>query len=250
LLNNAAKYMAPGGQIWLSAASEGDIAVISVRDTGFGIAPEMLPKIFQMFTQEVRDDKHAQGGLGVGLALAQRLIEMHGGRIEAKSPGHNRGSEFVIRLPLIARQSSATDAVPTAQPKPASQGTSILIVDDNKDAAYSLGLLLRMLGHDVRTANDGPAALKVLESYGPNLVLLDLGMPGMNGCEVARRAREMPNCKGTLFVALTGWGQEEDRQRTREAGFDHHLLKPVNVGALELLLTQAQDRQRDPSTLV
>ncbi len=243
LLNNAAKYMEPGGQIWLTVGSEGAEAVISVRDTGIGIATDMLPQIFQMFTQVDRDGKHTQGGLGVGLALAKKLVEMHGGRIEGRSNGKGQGSEFVIRLPLAPQQLPAMDAAALVHDQNQPCCSRILIVDDNKDAAHSLGLLLRMLGNEVQTANDGPTALEVLESYRPTVVLMDLGMPGMDGYEVARRARELPQCKDVLFIALTGWGQEEDRQRTREAGFDHHLLKPVNVGALEVLLTEAQGRQ-------
>jgi len=244
LLNNAAKYMEPGGQIWLTAGREQADAIISVRDTGLGIPADMLPHIFQMFNQADRDRKLAQGGLGVGLALAKRLVEMHGGRIEARSPGKGLGSEFVIRLPLAQQQLPAVNvASPAAGHEPKVKGNRILIVDDNKDAAHSLGLLLRMLGHEVETANDGPTALQVLASYRPAVVLMDLGMPGMTGYEVARQARELPHCKDILFIALTGWGQEEDRRRTREAGFDHHLLKPVNLGALEVLLMEAQGRK-------
>jgi signal transduction histidine kinase/ActR/RegA family two-component response regulator len=243
LLNNAAKYMEPGGQIWLTATSQGDEAVISVRDTGIGIAPDMLPQVFQMFTQVDRDHKHTQGGLGVGLALAKQLVEMHGGWIEGRSKGKGQGSEFVVRLPLAEQQLPATDDSSPSIDQNQTRSSTILIVDDNKDAAHSLGLLLRMLGHDVQTANDGLSALEVLESYHPTVMLLDLGMPGMDGYEVVRRARELPQCKHTIFVALTGWGQEEDRQRTRDAGFDHHLLKPVNLGALKVLLTEAQGRK-------
>jgi CheY-like chemotaxis protein len=243
LLNNAAKYMEPGGQIWLTAASEGKEAVISVRDTGIGIAPDMLPRVFQMFTQVDRDGKHTQGGLGVGLALARQLVEMHGGRIEGRSKGKGQGSEFVVRLPLAEQQLPAVDDASPERDPNQTRSSCVLIVDDNKDAAHSLGLLLRMLGHDVQTANDGPSALQVLESYCPAVILLDLGMPGMDGYEVARRARELPQCKDSIFVALTGWGQEEDRKRSREAGFDHHLLKPVNLGALKVLLKEAQGRK-------
>jgi PAS domain S-box-containing protein len=242
LLNNAAKYMEPGGQIWLTVGSAAGQAVISVRDTGIGIAPEMLPHVFQMFEQGSRDSKHAQGGLGVGLALAKRLVEMHGGKIEGRSPGKGLGSEFIVRLPLAEKQLPATD-VPAPDSKQQNPGSRILIVDDNHDAATSLGMLLKMLGNEVKTANDGASALQILESYCPTVVLLDLGMPGMSGYEVAQRAHQLPTCQGTVFIALTGWGQEEDRRRTRAAGFDHHLLKPVNIGALKVLLSEAQGRQ-------
>jgi PAS domain S-box-containing protein len=244
LLNNAAKYMEPGGQIWLTVGSDAADVVISIRDTGIGIAADTLPYLFEMFTQAKENGKRAQGGLGIGLALARRLVEMHGGQIEARSDGPGLGSEFVIRLPLAKRQLSAmAGASPlTDQGCHAAPGR-ILIVDDNRDAASSLGLLLRMLGNEVQTANDGISALEVLQSYRPTVVLLDLGMPGMDGYEVARRARVLPHCRHTIFIALTGWGQEEDRRRTREAGFDHHLVKPVNVGTLELLLTEVQGRK-------
>ena len=243
LLNNAAKYMEPGGQIWLTVGSEGADVVVSVRDTGIGIEDDMLPFLFEMFTQAKENGKRAQGGLGIGLALARRLVEMHGGQIEARSDGSGLGSEFVIRLPLAKKQLSAVGASPLTDPGCHSPTGRILIVDDNRDAASSLGLLLRMLGNDVQTANDGISALEVLQSYRPTVVLLDLGMPGMDGYEVARRARELPHCRDTIFIALTGWGQEEDRRRTREAGFDHHLVKPVNIGTLELLLTEVQGRK-------
>jgi CheY-like chemotaxis protein len=210
----------------------------------------MLPRVFEMFTQAEKDRGHAQGGLGIGLALAKRLIEMHGGRISARSKGRHQGSEFVIHLPL------ATHQLPTASENLPSQRdmqpscSRILIVDDNRDAASSLAMLLRMLGNDVQTANDGPTGLEMLESFRPAVVLTDLGMPGMSGFELARQARELPHGKDTVFIALTGWGQEEDRQRTQQAGFDHHLLKPVNLGALKVLLTEAQGRNGAPSPLV
>jgi PAS domain S-box-containing protein len=243
LLNNAAKYMEPGGQIWLTVTSAGGQVEISIRDTGIGIAPDALLRLFEMFAQGDRDGNRTKGGLGVGLALAKRLVEMHGGQIEGRSPGLGQGSEFIVRLPLAKQQLSPNDDEPLArEAASARQASRILIVDDNRDAATSLGMLLRMLGNDVQTANDGPAALELVASYEPTVVLLDIGMPGMNGYEVARRARELPVCKDTVFIALTGWGQEEDRRRTREAGFDHHLLKPVNLGALKVLLTEVQGR--------
>ena len=245
LLNNAAKYMEPGGQIWLNVTSADGQAVISVRDTGIGIAPDVLPRVFQMFDQGDRDGKLAQGGLGVGLALAKRLVEMHGGQVEGKSAGRGQGSEFTIRLPLAKKQLPAAPAPPAAADQ-ATRATRILIVDDNQDGATSLGMLLKMLGNEVRTVNDGPAALALLETYSPTVVLLDLGMPGMNGYEVARHARALPTCKDTVIIALTGWGQEEDRRRTREAGFDHHLLKPVNIGTLKILLTEVRGRSSVP----
>jgi PAS domain S-box-containing protein len=241
LLNNAAKYTEPGGSIWLCASRQhGDVS-ISVRDTGVGISPALLPQIFQMFAQADKDHKRAQGGLGIGLALAKRLIEMHGGRLEVHSDGRGRGSEFVIRLPLVEpRTPIAERATPVdfnGQPAPSSR---VLVVDDNVDAAASLAMLLTALGHEVRAANDGASALEAIRSFNPSVVLLDLGMPGMSGYEVARRARTMLTGKPTVLIALTGWGQEDDRRRTREAGFDHHLVKPVEIKTLKALLSEVE----------
>jgi len=248
LLNNAAKYTEPGGQIWLTVARDGREVVVSVRDTGIGISAAILPQVFQMFIQADRDHKRSQGGLGIGLALAKRLIELHGGRIEAKSAGEGLGSEFMIRLPLAPKQLPVSDGAASArQDERRSPGSRILIVDDNQDAAASLGVLLSMRGHDVQTMHDGVSALEAMDSFHPSVVLLDLGMPGMSGYEVARRARELPQCQNTVIIALTGWGQEEDRRRTREAGFNDHLVKPVDVDALELLLAEVQGRKVDHS---
>jgi CheY-like chemotaxis protein len=244
ILNNAAKFTRPGDQIWLTVTCEAGQAVISIRDTGIGIEPEVLPRIFQMFSQ-ADGLKHTHGGLGIGLALAKQLVEMHGGQIEGRSQGRGFGSEFVIRLPLAERQLPVAAAVsPTPERLPRS-ARRVLIVDDNHDAANSLGTLLKMLGNEIQTANDGLTALELLQWFRPNVVLLDLGMPGMTGYDVARRARELSHCKDTVFVALTGWGQEEDRRKTREAGFNHHLLKPVNLGALEVLLSEAPERREN-----
>ena len=250
LLNNAAKYMEPDGQIWLTAAREGSEAMISVRDAGIGIEARMLPRVFEMFTQVDDEGQRKQGGLGIGLALAKRLVEMHCGRIQARSAGKLQGSEFIVHLPLAVPQLSAVrDAAPLrghgSQP-----GTRILIVDDNQDAASSLGMLLQMLGNDVQTVNDGLTALDALVSFRPAVVLMDLGMPVMSGYEVAQQARMLPHCKDTMFIALTGWGQEEDRRKTRDAGFDYHLLKPVNVGDLRVLLTEAQMRKDAQSSAI
>jgi PAS domain S-box-containing protein len=248
LLNNAAKYTEPGGQIWLTVSRDGHEVVVLVRDTGIGISSAILPQVFQMFIQADRDHKRSQGGLGIGLALAKRLIEMHGGRIEAKSAGEGLGSEFMIRLPLAQKQLPVLDGAASArQDERRSPCSRILIVDDNQDAASSLGVLLSMLGNDVQTAHDGVSALEAMDSFHPSVVLLDLGMPGMSGYEVARRARELPQCQNTILIALTGCGQEEDRRRTREAGIDHHLVKPVDVNALELLLAEVQGRKVDHS---
>ncbi len=248
LLNNAAKYTEPGGQIWLTVTRDGGEAVVSVRDTGIGISPALLPQIFQMFIQADRDHKRSQGGLGIGLALAKHLIELHGGRIEANSAGEGLGSEFMIRLPLAQEQLPVPDAAVSA-PLNVRRPPSgrILVVDDNRDAASSLGQLLTMLGNDVLTVYDGESALEAMNSFKPAIVLLDLGMPEMSGYEVAKRARKLLHCQDIVIIALTGWGQEEDRQRTRKAGFNHHLVKPIDLDALTVLLAEVQRGMADHS---
>jgi signal transduction histidine kinase/ActR/RegA family two-component response regulator len=234
LLNNAAKYMDEGGQIWLQARREADMVVVSVRDTGIGIPAEMLPNIFQMFTQVDHSTRRAQGGLGIGLTLVQSLVEMHGGRVDARSPGVGKGSEFIVRLPLH-RDATATARNSRDDRPPAMPGRRVLVVDDNRDAAHSLGMLLKLLGVEVRVVNDGPAALQILPAFRPDVVLLDIGMPGMDGYEVARQIRQQSEWRHLTLIALTGWGQEEDRHRTSQAGFDHHLLKPADMTALKSL---------------
>ena len=234
LLNNAAKYTEAGGEIRIVTRREGSGAIISVRDNGAGISPDALPRLFEMFSRGDRGTGRDQGGLGIGLALARRLVEMHGGSISATSDGIGRGSEFIVRLPLAANQSGEDDL--SIAGAPAIPRKRILVVDDNRDSAESLGMLLEFLGADVKVALDGPGALEAYERYDPAVVLLDIGMPGMDGYEVARRIRtDFPN-RDTAIVALTGWGQEEDRRRARAAGFDHHLIKPADVGALQALL--------------
>jgi two-component system, sensor histidine kinase len=235
LLNNAAKYMSEGGQIWLQARRQGEHVVISVKDTGIGIPAEMLPQIFNMFTQIDRSARQAQGGLGIGLTLVRTLVEMHGGTVKAESPGIGQGSEFVIALPLSKKEMVA--AAKSEARLPVLPKGRVLVVDDNQDAAASLGMLLKLLGADVRVVNDGLSALEILPSYRPTVVLLDIGMPGMDGYEVARRIRQQPECRDVMLIALTGWGQEEDRRRTSQAGFDHHLLKPADIAALKALFT-------------
>jgi signal transduction histidine kinase len=241
LLNNAAKYTEAGGQIWLTARREGDEAAVFVRDNGLGIPAEMLPRVFDMFTQVDRTLRRSQGGLGIGLALARTLVEMHGGRVEVRSDGPGRGSEFTIRLPLASRDplppEEATPA-PREPREPASAITPrrVLVVDDNHDAADSLGILLKFLGADVHIVYDGQSALEAIRSYRPAVVLLDIGMPGVDGHEVARQVRQEKTFKDVSLVALTGWGQEEDRRRSKAAGFDHHLVKPVAPDVLLALL--------------
>jgi signal transduction histidine kinase len=240
LLNNAAKYTDHGGHIWLSARQEGGELILRMRDTGVGIAPEMLTRIFEPFVQSDRVLHHSQGGLGIGLTLVRSLVQMHGGTITAHSEGPGKGSEFVVCLPAVALQQPSTGVKGAAsegsEPVGAAPQRRILIVDDNVDAAESLALLLRMEGHEVRVAHDGPAALAAVDADPPDIVFLDIGMPVMNGYEVAQRLRQRPGLENLLLVAMTGWGQEEDRRRSREAGFDHHLVKPAEPKTLEHLL--------------
>jgi PAS domain S-box-containing protein len=248
LLNNAAKYTPEGGRISLAAFEEDGEVVIAVRDTGVGIPTEMLPRVFELFTQVDRTRKHSQGGLGIGLALVKSLVEMHHGRVEARSEGTGEGSEFVVRLPLLAASSGALgSAAPTAGPRDERPpGRRVLIVDDNRDAAESLALLLQFSGYDVQTANDGLSAVRAMDDYRPAVVLLDIGMPGMDGYEVARRVRTRPDFSDVVLVALTGWGQDADRRRSTEAGFDRHLVKPVDPEVLRGLLASLGQPEIEP----
>jgi PAS domain S-box-containing protein len=234
LLNNAAKYTDKGGIIALTARREGEHAVISVRDNGRGIAAEMLPRIFDLFTQALPRHVHAQGGLGIGLTLVRSLVELHGGTVQARSEGHRRGSEFVVRLPLEATDRGAAAASPAAGALGSAR--RVLVVDDNRDAADSLGVVLALHGIESRTAHDGRSALEALEDFRPSVILLDLAMPGMDGYEVAQRVRQHPRGRHVVIVALTGWGQERDRLRSQGVGIDHHLVKPVDIEALRQLL--------------
>lgn len=238
LLDNAAKFTEPGGRIWLSVepdSAEGtDRVAIRVRDSGIGIAPDMLPHIFEMFTQADRSIDRLRGGLGVGLSLARSIVEMHGGTLHADSPGLGHGSEFVVRLPRASRvPAPAANAPP---PSAASRAHRILVVDDNADSATMLQTLLELQGHQVRVVLDGSEALAAAAAFRPEIALLDIGLPGMDGYELARRIRQDPQLQKIVLVAQTGYGQPTDRERTREAGFSHHLLKPLDVGMLLALL--------------
>jgi PAS domain S-box-containing protein len=242
LLNNAAKYTPEGGHIRLSSGRDGDRCRISVRDDGEGITPETLPTIFDLFTQANRSLDRSQGGLGVGLTLVRRLVEMHGGTVEAHSDGPGEGSEFVVRLPLL-REGAATPVVDRPAGGPAGgsgRSRRILIVDDSPDTRASLARLMKRLGHEVEVAPDGIAAVQAAIRYTPDLVLLDIGLPGMDGYEVARRLKLEPSLHGICLVALTGYGSESDRQRSTEVGFDDHLVKPVEFDALLRALERAQ----------
>ncbi len=233
LLTNAAKYTEPGGRIWLTAERVGSNAIVKVKDTGIGIPSEALPTLFEMFTQVDRSLEWSQGGLGIGLTLVKRLTEMHGGSVEAHSDGPSKGSEFTVRLPVL-----------TEKPKPLKSevekaavmsGRRILVVDDLKDSAQSLALLLKLMGNEVRTAYDGEEAVRAAEEYRPEVILLDIGLPKLNGYEAARRIRERLG-RNVRMIALSGWGGEEDRRRATEAGFNAHMTKPVELDVLQTLL--------------
>jgi len=239
LLNNAAKYTPRGGRIWLTAAREENNAVIKVRDTGMGISAEMLPRIFEMFTQAERAANGSPGGLGIGLTLVKRLVEMHGGTITAHSDGGGNGSEFVVRVPTIASEPARpevrvkdTKKVATEAPRP----IRILVVDDNHDSADSMGLLLKLLGNDVRIVHDGLAAVEAAREFEPRVVLLDIGLPTIDGYEAAQKIRQERWGSQAILIAVTGWGRDVDRQRSEQAGFDHHLVKPVDPDELSRLL--------------
>ncbi|HZZ93935.1 MAG TPA: ATP-binding protein [Usitatibacter sp.] len=234
LLNNAAKYTRPGGHIWLTAERCDGHVKLRVRDNGMGIPPPMLRKIFDMFTQVGGTSDHQQGGLGIGLTLVKRLVEMHGGQVEARSDGINRGSEFIVTLPTITGEEAAPGPTP-AVPESAVEPRRILVVDDNRDAAESLSMLLHARGHDVRVAYDGLEAVGAAIAFQPDVVLLDIGLPKLYGYDAARRIRDARG-DGVLLIAVTGWGQEEDRRRAKAAGFDHHLTKPVDPEAISRLI--------------
>jgi CheY-like chemotaxis protein len=252
-LNNAAKYTEEGGRIALTVQPAGDQVVLRVRDTGIGIAAEALPNVFELFSQVVSSASSADGGLGIGLTLARSLVEMHGGSVEATSNGLGQGSEFVVRLPRLPGQPPRAPAVPDPRQQAApTPGRLILVVDDNGPAADMLAMLLRLQDYEVRTAYDGPAALDAVRAQPPDVVLCDIGMPGMDGLEVARCLRQNFGLKQALLVAVTGYGQEEDRRRSREAGFNGHLVKPVDMDVLNCLLARppGADGMRKPALLV
>jgi len=242
LLNNACKYTEPGGKIRLTAERQGGEAVVSVRDTGTGIPPDKLDSIFDMFAQVDRPLERSRGGLGIGLTLVKQLVHMHGGSIEARSPGEGKGSEFIVRLPTIVHEAGAAAERPAALREPA-RACRVLIVDDNVDAAASLVMLLEIAGNEAWMVHDGAEALNAVAARRPELVLLDIGLPVLSGYEVCRRLREQSWGRDMQVIALTGWGQEEDRRKSLEAGFDGHLVKPVDYPALMALL--ASVRRRD-----
>lgn len=236
LLNNAAKYTNHGGHITVETRRVNGDACVSIKDDGIGIAPALLPQVFDMFMQVDRSTRRSQGGLGIGLTLVRSLVGMHGGTVEARSEGPGLGSEFVVKLPLMADAQVSPATSRRVEPLPARR---ILIVDDSRDGGESLAMLLRVLGADVGLAHSGRMALECVETFRPDVVLLDIGMPGMDGYEVARRIRANPENRNISLIALTGWGQEEDRRRSVAAGFDHHLVKPADIEQLRQLLTVA-----------
>jgi len=234
LLNNSAKYTSPGGKIEVKTERHGKEAVVTVKDNGAGIPPDRLDSIFEMFNQVQGSLERSQGGLGIGLTLVRRLVQMHGGSVQAESAGEGKGAEFVVRLPIH-------EPLPAASPEPAparepSAARRILVVDDNHDAAESLAMLLNITGNKTSTAHDGADAFEAAARQRPDVVLLDIGLPTLNGYEVCRRIRDEPWGKEMVLIALTGWGQDEDRRKSHEAGFDGHLVKPVNYPALMALL--------------
>lgn len=235
LLNNAAKYTERGGKISVTAGRQDGQAIVTISDTGVGIPPEILPHLFSLFAQADRSLDRAQGGLGIGLTIVQRIVEMHGGTVEASTEGLGKGSTFTIQLPLLSRPQAT---YPTASAEPLSQAKKmrVLIVDDNPDAAKMLSRVLGVLGHDVEIVLCGIGALEAATTYKPDVILMDIGLPGLDGYKVAQRLREQAETKNVRLVALTGYGQPEDRQRSKEAGFDHHLVKPVAIQDIQAVL--------------
>ncbi|MEP7058813.1 MAG: PAS domain-containing protein [Caldimonas sp.] len=243
LLNNAAKYTPQGGRIEVGAERDDGFAVIGVQDSGLGIPPEMLPRVFDMFAQVDRSLERAQGGLGIGLALVKTLVELHGGSVQVQSAGRGQGSSFKVRLPLAAAAAPWPDpAAPLPLQTRVATDLQVLIVDDNVDSAESLASVLEALGYRTRTAHDGVVATRAAEAFRPAVALLDIGLPGLSGHDVARHIRAQPWGAEMLLVALSGWGQLDDRRRSKEAGFDHHFVKPVDIDALSDLLQQARKR--------
>jgi two-component system, chemotaxis family, CheB/CheR fusion protein len=243
LLGNAAKYTEPGGRIEVGLTEENGEACLRVRDNGIGIASERLEDIFDLFTQVDNSLARSQGGLGIGLTLARRLVEMHGGRIEARSAGLGRGSEFIVRLPVVPASAAAIAVRHEVRPR-AMRPHRILIVDDNADVAESMAMLARDWGHEVVVAGDGPSALKVAQRFQPQRALVDIGLPGMDGYEVARRLRAAPEHSNLFLVAMTGYGRPEDREKAYAAGFDMHLVKPGDLDELQDVLANGDARSR------
>jgi len=252
LLNNACKYTADGGIVSASAVRETGDVVIRVKDNGIGIKADMLPRVFEMFTQAHSSRDQSAGGLGIGLSLVKALIELHGGTVSAHSDGENRGSEFTVRLTaLVELQKPPHPTTPVGINSTATgKGRRILVVDDNKDAAKSLAMLLKFQGYQTQTANDGEAAVSSAQAFQPDIILLDIGLPKLNGYDACRAIRAQSADKQPLIVALTGWGQEEDRRKSREAGFDAHLVKPVDYESLVKVLDELRSQSSEATSFV
>ncbi|MGH8269982.1 MAG: hybrid sensor histidine kinase/response regulator, partial [Steroidobacteraceae bacterium] len=244
LLHNATKYTPEGGHITVAAWLAGDEVIVSVKDDGIGIAPEALPTLFEPFVQSDRTGARASGGLGIGLSFARDLVRLHGGQIEARSAGHGLGSEFIVHLPRAEEKPALAEPVAAPEKVTAlgASGIRVLVVDDNVDAATSLSYVLSLAGYQVTVAHDGIQALEIAQELHPDIVLLDIGLPGMSGHEVARRLRGEPWAKDVQLIAVTGWGQEGDRTKSLEAGFDEHLTKPIDP---EVLLRRIARTARD-----
>jgi PAS domain S-box-containing protein len=241
LLSNAVKFTQDKGSISVTAEREAREIVLRVKDTGVGIAPDLLPRIFDLFIQGDRSLDRARDGLGIGLTLSQKLVELHGGTIEAHSAGVGTGSEFIIRLPILL-ETKRPDAEPARIAGSAAQSLRILVVDDSEDTADTMGTLLEMAGHAIQIAHSGPAALEAAATFQPDVVLLDIGLPGLDGYQVAERLRADPTMEGVTLIAASGYGQEEDRRRSMEAGIDRHLVKPVDLKELQDLLAMVARR--------
>jgi CheY-like chemotaxis protein/anti-sigma regulatory factor (Ser/Thr protein kinase) len=244
ILSNAVKFTPQGGNVVVRASAEEQVLVVSLRDNGIGLDAETIPRIFRMFEQSKTVSGQFSSGLGIGLSLSRQFAEMHGGTVEAHSEGAGMGSEFIIRLPVIS-----ADSVRNAVPLAASSGADgrkiqVLVVDDNEDAADSLAALLEIDGFDVRTVYDGAAAIAEAAEHQPDMIIMDLGMPGMDGYETARAIRQRPGAERILMLALTGWGQSDARRRTVEAGFDHHLVKPVELDQIIRLAGARHNRDQ------
>ena len=244
LLTNAAKYTPSGGTVIVNARKEGSDVVVRVRDNGIGMHAEMLPRVFDLFTQERQALDRSQGGLGLGLAIVRSLVEAHGGRVSAHSEGPDRGSEFTVRIPAVAARPRVSEPARPAPTKAEGAGRRILVVDDNEDGAEALADALLDLGHVVEMAHDGPAALAKIDSFLPEIAILDIGLPVMDGYELARRIREGGRVPDLQLIALTGYGQARDRARALEAGFDAHLVKPVSLDLLERAIAPGEDDQK------
>ena len=236
LLHNSGKYSERGGHIWLTCTRRGNEAVIAVRDSGIGIAPNHLDHIFDLFSQVDQSLERSQGGLGIGLTIVKRLVELHGGVVEAQSAGEGKGSEFIIRLPIVAQLATSPPSVPRIANGDRGK-LRVLIVDDNRDSADTLAMVLRMMSHEVRTAYNGEDAVAEAARFQPDVMLLDIGLPKINGYDACRLIRSQPGGDRILIIAQTGWGQPEDRKRTHEAGFDHHLVKPVDPDMVVQLMS-------------